>query len=497
MTFPRPRGYRLFNANEAVDKDSLVRVGTAALAAAWDLIAARMNQARGYAGVPALTNSPPSGFRGSDCLVYKTGAGSIGWLEGVAYRFVDGTGNANEYATPDYRLHVVEDGTLTVAANASGSTRYDVVYVACTIDDGESASRRVRPSGPGSQVVQTLYTSKTYVGTVAIYAGTPGGGVPSPPFGGIAIAEIEVPTGTPGSASIVVRDVRNRIRNGTGFESIPDPGAGTADAHRTPYAAPRVVTGMTTSFGSSGMTVDVDYGVIDVGGVRTVFAGQDAVGVMAAHSTLNRIDLVYHDRDTNIIGVFSGTAATDPIKPSIPTGYVDQFTPLCWIYVPAAAPDITACFLHDCRRTSGVADIVHQRPTFSASLLEGASSAGYEKIKVQAVDRDGFPVADTVAFTVELVEYGAGATGQSFAVQDTSLDIGTVSIGTTIGGGGAFLFVRTNSSGVFEFRVNNPDSVSHSCALRITPVSEGWGFAGPSGPIPGYVTVYDLTVAPP
>lgn len=480
MTFPRAHGYRFWNANESVDAGSLIAIGAAILATAWDTILGRSIQRRDFSSLPPSSDDPQVGFRGSDGYPYATDADTVAWLGGQFHAFTDRTSSG--YGAADVDVWNVAAGSLNVDANASGLTRWDVLYLERVATPTASSPRRVRPAGPGSQTTSTLNTGVTYTTTWRLVKGTPGAGVPAVPAGSAyhKVAEIEVPTGTPGSAAIKVYDKRPLIAHGDGFEAIPAPGlAGVSGATLQPYAANCVLLGCEVSAGS-GMNVEMAEGVADVLGIRTTI-GASKVALSAAHASLDRLDVVYLDPSTRQVSVTAGTPAAIPAAPALVTLGVDltaNLVPLAFVYVPAAVTTSASCVFIDCRRTSGNADASRLRKTFFPLVnvsADGSPTATTRRVQVQAVDLDGYPIAAQVTFRVSLLNPLAGLSGAVATYDTTEIKFtgSSPSIGTIVHPTGvdvSSLLFKTNSSGVLTFDVENVSTGNLDVRLVIEPV---------------------------
>lgn len=104
-----------------------------------------------------------------------------------------------------------------------------------------------------------------------------------------------------------------------------------------------------------GLTVTVQAGAGLFGGGWAYNDAPEALAIDAAHSTLNRIDLVVIRRDDNEnvrdtgLFVIKGTPASNPVAPSIERStYVNEYA-LAEIYVPKQATAITQSNITDTR----------------------------------------------------------------------------------------------------------------------------------------------------
>jgi hypothetical protein len=470
----RKLGHRLWNVNESVDETGLNRLGTSILATVFDLVAGRRHAGRDLGGSGLQESQDPAGgFYGSDCHATVDGL-DVQVLEGVPWFRPSGTPTA---WAPSWVPAPVEDiSEFTLDANASGSTRVDLVYATQSTDDAESSLRRVLPvDQPLAEL--TLDTHRGYLGTIAVLKGTPGAGVPATPAGALAIAEITIPTG---STATTIADVRNLLLPDDGHEHIPD-----ADGF-LPYAAYRVNSGCAVSQ-DTGMTLAVAGGYIDFGGVRTLFAHNDTpVTIATADATNPRIDLVYISASTRQIAVAAGTPAVQPYRPASPAPGYD--IPLAWVRVGAGVTSIVTADITDCRRTTGAADIVRQRRTIFPLVdvsADGVPSAGDRLFKIQAVDQDGLPYAGVVRYRCELLTVDTVAAHTLLEWVHTASVIAGPTEPTN---DQWYVIAESDANGHLALEAQNKDASTVDGFVRITPIA--WIDAGSSSADPAAMPAY-------
>lgn len=106
----------------------------------------------------------------------------------------------------------VTEQTWNLAANASGSDRWDVLSIVMTEASAESESRDFRDADTGLVTTAAAFTRKRVGYTLVITQGTPGAGEPSP-SSGVKIAAFLVTNGA-GTVSALtgIRDYRQPLR---------------------------------------------------------------------------------------------------------------------------------------------------------------------------------------------------------------------------------------------------------------------------------------------
>jgi hypothetical protein len=129
-----------------------------------------------------------------------------------------------------------------------------------------------------------------------------------------------------------------------GFTDQAEPDSVDIDILTAGHVGTGVASGCAvTAQGSPDMTVAVAVGTVMVAGNKASVTGGN-VTITAAHSTLPRKDIVVVDNAGNK-SVSAGTAAAQPLKPTIPPSSVV----LAEIYVPAADTAINANQITDKR----------------------------------------------------------------------------------------------------------------------------------------------------
>ncbi len=235
-----------------------------------------------------------------------------------------------------------------------------------------------------------------------------------------------------------------------------------------------------TAQGSPNMTVAVAAGTIQVNGLhcREVAAGN--VTVSAAHSTLDRIDMICAD-EAGAKQIIAGTAAGIPVAPALTAGYVG----LAAVYVAAADTDVDANQIIDKRAElspaqvlgPGVTRILNNcistaTPGFTAAFT-GVASAVTEVASLDhewaGLDLDAGTGttgrASLLSTNLALIRFGAGeAWGAAHVKSPAALSDGTTRYTLRV------LFIDANANdptdGVFFRYVDNVNTGKWQAVTR-------------------------------
>jgi len=147
----------------------------------------------------------------------------------------DGGSGASPHALADFTPSTVwwlqpSGQAFTLAANASGMLRYDLVTVALTGYEttGDSETRDFEDAITGALTTTTPDKRRRVVPTWAVTEGTPGAGIPATPANTAAVAAIAVPDSATSILAEGVRDFTIPLRHGVeyyttlGFHALVD-----------------------------------------------------------------------------------------------------------------------------------------------------------------------------------------------------------------------------------------------------------------------------------
>jgi hypothetical protein len=405
--------FRRWNTNESVDSPGLQNTGTAAVKTVFDALAAGLFSAIGI-NVSAY-DAPQRRFLGPSFFASYTSGLNV--VVGGGLMLYDKIALASFVAadnpwSPGY-VPVAKATSTTVTLGARDAThpRIDVIWIRPAASDLQSASRRVRPAGPGSQAVSTLYTGTGFGAEIGTTAGTPGASpaVPTIPTNAVAICNVRVPT----SGALLVTDRRDQLVLGGNLPMIPDQNL-VGGAGYTTYARPvipRAADGdCEASVTGTTLVMDVAAGWIDTAGQRRYYGG-GSVTLSAGHATLNRYDVVYllKDGDGLTARVVNGTAATTPTIPDVPAGGC----PICHHYMAATGTSITDALIFDLRPTkpytedhveldAAISAVPTWVPIITPSVSIGVVSSHDRLVTIQAKDQAGDNYSGTTYFDVQL-----------------------------------------------------------------------------------------------
>lgn len=128
----------------------------------------------------------------------------------------------NETASPFGVQMVTAAGSITHAANSSGSTRVDIITISGAL--GTDTPENVQQDGGSTTSQDTRWGTEA---TVAITEGTPGAGVPATPTGHTKVAEVSIPNGAGSAAAFTYTDTRYYARKP--WKVSGNGGSGTVD----------------------------------------------------------------------------------------------------------------------------------------------------------------------------------------------------------------------------------------------------------------------------
>ena len=404
--------FRRWNTNESVGSTDLQNTGTASLKTLLDTLAAGLFSAIGFNANPY--DAPQSRFLGLS--FFASYASSLNITVGGGVMLYDKIAKASFVAadnpwSPAY-VPVAKSSTTTVTLGARDATnpRIDVIWIRPAASDLQSASRRVRPAGPGSQTVSTLYTGTGFGAEIGTTAGTPGASpaVPTIPTDAVAICNVLVPT----SGALLVTDRRDQLVLGGNMPAIPDQNLVGHTVYARPVVPKAADGDCEASVTGTTLVMDVAAGIVDIAGQRRYYGG-GSVTLSAGHATLNRYDVVYllKDGDGLTARVVNGTAATDPTVPDVPAGGC----PICHHYMAATATSITDALIFDLRPTKpytedhveldpAISDVPNWVPIVTASVSIGVASSNQRLVTIQAKDQAGDNFSGTCYFDVQLWE---------------------------------------------------------------------------------------------
>lgn len=488
--------FRRWNTNESVGSADLQNTGTAAVKTVFDTLAAGLFSAIGVNA--SAYDAPQSRFLGPSFFASYTSGLDV--VVGGGFMLYDRVAKAsfvaadNPWSTAYAPVAKSSSTTVTLGARDATHPRIDVIWIRPAASDLQSASRRVRPAGPGSQVVSTLYTGTGFGAEIGSTAGTPGASpaVPTIPTDAVAICNVRVPT----SGALLVTDRRDQLVWGGNLPAIPDQNLVGGSGH-TVYARPvipKAVDGeCEASVTGTTLVMDVAAGWIDTASQRRYYNG-GSVTLSAGHATLNRYDVVYllKDGDGLTARVVNGTAATTPTVPDVPAGGC----PICHHYMAATATSITDALIFDLRPTRPYtedhveleADVVRGVPTVTADLSIAIAASNDRNVTLQAREQDGSAYAGVCHFIVEL---WSGTSPVNISVTRPTLpELTDVGAGSFIDhtAGNQTAIVQTTSAGLAEFQITS--SGSEDVWMVVRPIrylnADDPGAVGATG-VPVYV----------
>lgn len=492
--------FRRWNTNESVGSADLQNTGTASVKTVFDTLAAGLFSAIGVNA--SAYDAPQSRFLGPSFFASYTSGLNI--IVGGGLMLYDRIAKAsfvaadNPWSTAYAPVAKATSTTVTLGARDATNPRIDVIWIRPAASDLQSASRRVRPAGPGSQSVSTLYTGTGFGAEIGTTAGTPASSptVPTIPTDAVAICNVRVPT----SGALLVTDRRDQLVLGGNLPAIPDQNL-VGGAGYTTYArpvVPRAVDGdCEASVTGTTLVMDVAAGLVDIKGQRRHYGG-GSVTLSAGHATLNRYDVVYllKDGDGLTARVVNGTAATTPTVPDVPAGGC----PICHHYMAATATSITDALIFDLRPTKpytedhveldpAISAVPTWVPIVTASVSIGVASSNQRLVTIQAKDQAGSNYSGTCYFLVELwnnnpddisvarpahIVLSDGGSGwlidhsvnnQSAIAQTTSTGLSEVLAASAAGGDDAWLIIRP----IRYLRADDPGSAASTGAAAYIP----------------------------
>lgn len=461
--------YRKWNTNESVPHDELQRTGTYPLTLVLDVLWGRFTKRRG-------SNNPDSGMWGDGDFRPQNGGNPLDVLVGAGIAQFYDSSATSDYGTPSVRPIVMPDPvTVTLDAHDATNPRLDRISLKPKWTDGDSGSRRVRPAGPGSQVVQTLNrrTAATY--ELVVTKGTPSGSpsVPSLPSGSIPIAVVFIP---PTSGAVSVVDARLFLRRGHGHENIPDPGVVSGGVYTANYARSIVIEGGTMSVVSN-LTIEVATGIADHLGHRCTIP-TSVLNLASADPTNPRYDVIYatvFGSNAREGGLYvTHTTGTPAATPQRPAPAVAGSIVLGYVYIAAADTALSSGDLIDARPLRPYKADRQSVVTIDPRVQCAEVNSTTRQLRIDTADADGTLVStNAVYYEIELFDGSAGALGDINTSTQAHIEIttGTVVQGDDGSGSGkSRLVVQANTSGVVTGNVVLDGSTPFVVAIRVTPV---------------------------
>lgn len=419
------------------------RIGSTALMSLVNLLALLFydeHNERPLSGFPRMAN-------GTDhCLVTSTGPLSFSVAPGFGMAFDPTAAGSDEWGPTSYRPIVLDDAFVGELDAHDSQARIDVVSIAPAWELDQEAVIHVKDPDDGAFGTPTSPKRARFSSQVTVTKGAPGASpsAPATPTGHIKLAEALVPALT-GNATWT--DCRPVLQVGTLLGGWPNRYFHVNFVPTGPDASSdELGVGPTTP---ESMAVLVKPGRAVIQGVCRHYQGGQ-IAIEEAHSTLDRIDVVYAGRG-GALGVLKGTPAAVPVPPT-----QGNSTRLAEVYVAAGVSNIGAGDITDRRR----------RTPINGTLIEDASIS---QAKFSLTTETRWVHVPGAAFV------NTGASGVTTGIQDP--EDGTHSVGL---GGKFFCPLRLPHGAVVEEMSVDLDCAVSASGLVAKLIRWPFGSAGSS-----------------
>jgi hypothetical protein len=447
---------RLWNSGEAVDSAGLNRTALGPLVALYDgWIAQRYNN--GTANYRSGTAQPGA-------LMAVKGAGGdrqVTVNEGLAFISLDEVGSASgsvsAFEGPRYvPAFIPSPVSFNVEAHDS-DPRIDTIYVSVAEVDDQTATRRIRMAGIGSQASDDLETRRRYVTTVAAVKGTPGPSpvAPAVPTGGMKIAEAHVPAS---SGAIVVKSRRSYLRPSSG--GIPYHGIGLPSEKALGRPTSLALVDL---FYPGGMTIRPFAGPFGINATILTVA-TETLTVPTADPSNPRIDLVYVDGD-GYYKLRAGTPAADPVAPAV--GYNEA--EVAFIYVAAGATSISSGDVTNTSLRGHIGPENHTRvPVRVRARIEASGTTRVLSLGVVTPEGAGKSLQYVARIRVWDSEATLPTSSSGTGTARTAI-LGTGITGTVLNAApnpASEMWIRSNSSGAVQVTLEGASAGTHVVVIE-------------------------------